>query len=199
MRLHLGRVVRLRNAFVVVGAVFFAGAASAAFYSAPKEFTFPQDNFAITSHADPEVADQPTGRVYQFKSPAFGPDVQFSVNVTPLDPKAPRSDREWHCFIARNGRDIVSVVQSGVTGVQLVDDKTLPDVVVAERVFVNGGKIYVVTAWGEDPTNPSQFAGRAEMMQEFLGSWRLLDAPKNLPSPKVGEAVSCATNSNNHS
>lgn len=203
MRLHLGRVARLRNVFVVAATSFFAMTAYAAFYSAPKEFTFPQDNFAILTHADPDVVAQqppaPPGRIYSFNSPAFGKGVLFSVNVTPIDAKLGRPDKDWLCLVARNGRDIVSVTQSGVTGLQLVDDKTMPGAVVAERVFINGGKIYTITAWGEDPGKPSQFAGRAEMMQEFLGSWRLLDAPKNLPLPKVGEAVSCASKPETHS
>ena len=191
----------MQASLLATGTFLVCSAAFAAFYSAPKEFTFPQDNFAILTHADPEVVEQPSppGRIYQFNSPAFEKGVLFSVNVTPIDTKLGRSDKEWYCFVARNGRDIVSVVQSGVTGIQLVDDKTMPGAIVAERVFLDKGKLYVVTAWGEDPSNPSKFAGRAEMMQEFLGSWRLLDAPKNVPSPKLGEAVSCAKNSETHS
>ena len=191
----------LQTSLLSAGVLLTGSAAFAAFYSAPKEFSFPQDNFAILTHADPEVVEQPSppGRIYQFNSPAFGKGVLFSVNVTPIDTKLGRSDKEWYCFVARNGRDIFNVTQSGVTGIQLVDDKTMPGAVVAERVFLDKGKLYVVTAWGEDPSHPSQFAGRAEMMQEFLGSWRLLDAPKNVPSPKLGDAVSCASKPETHS
>jgi len=197
MQRYVGRVGALRNMLAVAAALFFAGGASAAFYSEAKEFKFPQDNFAILTHTDPEVIDQPTppGRIYSFKSPAFDDGVMFSVNVTSLDSKITRSDREWQCYVARNGRDIVSVTQSGLTGLQFVDDQTMQGVVVAQRVFVTGGKIYVVTAWGEDPTKPSEFAGRTEMMEEFLNSWRLLDRPKESALPKLGEAVSCGTNS----
>ena len=185
----------LRTLLLSAGVIFVDTAAEAAFYSAPKEFTFPDDNFAIVSHADPQVLEQrsPPGRVYQFTSPAFGPGILFTVSVSTTESKPGLTDHDWFCFIARNGHDMVSVTQSGLSGMQLVDDETAPNTVVAERVFIKDKKIYVITSWGEDPNNPSQYAGRAEMAQEFLSSWRLLDRPKDSSMPKVGGALSCAT------
>ncbi len=202
MSLHLGRVAALRNLLLVAGVIFFAGAASAAFYSDPKEFTYPDDNFAVLSHADPKIDTQPDpapGRIYQFISPAFGRGILFTVNVSTTAVKPELSEKDWLCRVARNSQDVVSVTQSGLKGIQVIDDQTMQGNVVVSRAFIKDKKIYVVSSWGEDPKYPSDFAGRADMMWEFLNSWRLLDAPKNQPLPKVGEAVSCATNSKTQS
>src|SRR5688572_13884835 len=63
---HLGRVGCLRNVLTVVAGLVFAGAAGAAEPYQAREFTFPDDGFAISDMRMPEISRVEEGRIYNF-------------------------------------------------------------------------------------------------------------------------------------